>query len=211
MIRVPEKTKTASHGTTVSVNQLGRRVNGKALSEVRKEREMRERSQPKAAMNYVLKALEKDPGFVDAYIEAGMIHSEMDDHEQAIFAFQKAAELDPACVLAHNNLAIELIKLKRYSDAEQSARRALQLDRTRRSMEYALGASLGYQGRNPEEALKYLRRAAAEYPRARLVAAKVLWENNQRGEAASELKLYLRLDVEAAERAQIEAWLARAE
>jgi tetratricopeptide (TPR) repeat protein len=209
-IHISETRTTSSNTHSVSLNELRKKkVNRKAANELRKAQEKRQRSQTQAAMTHVMKALEKDPHFVDAHIEAGVIHAVTNEHEQAAVAFRKAAELDPASVLAHNNLAIELIKLKQYSGAEHAARRALQLDHTRRSMEYVLGASLAYQGRNSEETLKYLRRAAAEYPKARLVAAKVLFETGHRSEAAGELRLYLSSNVEAPERAQIEAWLAQ--
>jgi len=193
---------------SVSINELSRKVNRKAASELSKARKMRDRSQAEAAMIHVMKAIEKDPNFVDAHIEAGVIHAVMNEHEQALAAFRRAVELDPGCALAQSNLAITLLKLQQYNDAEQAARRALQLGHTRRIMDFALGASLGFQQRNPEEALKYLRRAVAEYPKARLVAAKVLYETNRTPEAINELKLYLASNAEAAERPQIEAWLA---
>jgi tetratricopeptide (TPR) repeat protein len=208
-VYLAEKRTTPSNAHSVSINELHKKVNGKAASELRKAQERRRRDEIQLARTHVMKALEKDPYFVDAHIEAGLIHAVMNDHVQAAVAFRKAAELDPASVRAHNNLAIELLKLKQFSGAEQAARRALQLDHTRRSMEYALGASLAFQRRNPDDALKYLRRAAAEYPRARLVAANVLLETGQTSEAIGEVKLFLTSNVEAAERAQIEEWLAR--
>jgi len=117
---------------------------------------MRERNQTKAATAHVMKALEKDPSFADAHIEAGIIYTQLNDHEEAAAAFRKAAELDPDCLEGHNNLAVELLKLERYGEAEQAVRRALELDHILRPMEYALGISLSYHNRNPEEALKNL-------------------------------------------------------
>jgi Tfp pilus assembly protein PilF len=210
-IRIPETHTAPARKQIVSINELRSKVNGKAVSALRKAHQLRERSQTVAAMTLVMKVLETDPLFVDAHIEEGILHADMNDHEQAAAAFRKATELDPARFEAHHNLAIELLKLTRYREAEQAARRALQLDRTRRSMDCALGISLVNQGRNPEEALKHLLRAAPEYPGARLAAAKVLIQTGQKSEAASELKLYLSSTVDAADRAQIEAWLARAQ
>jgi hypothetical protein len=68
---------------------------------------------------------------------------------------------------------------------------------------------LAIQGRNPGEALEYLERAARQYPRAHLVAARVLVDVGRIDEAAGEIRQYLSSASDTSNRQEVESWLTR--
>lgn len=81
---------------------------------------------------------------------------------------------------------------KRYSEAEQSARRVLRDRPMHAEARHLLGLSLVGQSKFTREALETLRLAALDRPEARLPLAIVLMEMGAAEEAARELDAYLK-------------------
>ena len=48
-------------------------------------------------------ALSKNPNFMDAYINRGLVNNELKDYDASIADYDKAIELDSKCALAYNN------------------------------------------------------------------------------------------------------------
>lgn len=193
----------------ISVQQLMRKVDPKVLKEMRKAQAAAEKQNFDKARSHLANALRRDPSFAGAYFELGVICAIQNRYDLAADEFKKATRLDPDFASAHSNLAISLVRTEKFGEAEAAARQALKLRHDLRDMEYVLGYSLSAQGRNPEEALEHLQRAAFAYPRARLIAARLLVEGGRRDDAANELKRYLKSSDENDRRNEIEEWLAQ--
>ena len=76
-----------------------------------------------AGANYK-KAIEADPGYLDAYIGMGILYGAMDREDAAIDMFQKALVLDDNCAMAHANLAVAYFFKKEYGPAVRHCERA---------------------------------------------------------------------------------------
>jgi len=151
-----------------------------------------------------------DPEFADAYTNLGAAQVSLGQFEQAVGQFERAVELVPEHTLAISNLSIVLCKLKRFDEAGQAARQALRYDPSLLKMRYILAISLTTRQGHEAEALDNLERAAAEIPKARLLAADVLAQEGRRDDAARQLEQYLHSVPERdAERKSVEERLAQ--
>jgi len=113
------------------------------------------------------------------------------DFEAAIKYFKKAIAVDPHAAVAYFNLAIAYLRQDQYSDAERTARRALDLDRAGTHGRLVLGVSLVMQKKFTAEAEQSLRKAAADFPRGNLWLAMVLFVRGDISTAKDHLKIYL--------------------
>jgi protein O-GlcNAc transferase len=95
--------------------------------------------------------------------EAGdrLLHAS--EHEQAAVAYERALQMDPQSVRAHNNLGLALLALERFAEAITRFRRAIELDPDCAPAHHNLGRALSEQGQL-EDALASFRRAAALQP-----------------------------------------------
>jgi tetratricopeptide (TPR) repeat protein len=135
----------------------------------------------------------------------GVAYAGMERHDEALKHFTKATELDPDSALAHSNLAITMLRLQRYQPAEQEARRALKLGGSLPQMEFALGVSLGAQGKQLDEAVQHLDRAGSDIPRAKIAAVKLLAAAGRRDDALHRIEQYLRNSGNTQERNDLES------
>ncbi len=161
-------------------------------------------------MDHFQKAVILDPEYADAFNGIGITYAALGQLQQAADQFQKAIDLVPDHPGAAANLSIVLCKLEHYHEAGEMARRALKLDPGLLKIRYVLGISLVTEGRNKEEALDNLQRAAAEIPKAHLLAAELLVESDRRRDAVKHLEDYLRLSpTDGLDRQQVEEWLVK--
>jgi tetratricopeptide (TPR) repeat protein len=89
------------------------------------------------------------------------------------------------------NLGLALLALGRLSEAEVSARKAVELAPRSLAAHYALGQVLFGQQKMTDEALDILRKTEAQFPLARLLVAHILLVRRAIPEAAAELQAYL--------------------
>lgn len=101
---------------------------------------------------------------MEAHNNPGVRHMRTGDYERAAAEFQKAAELDPAAVLAHTNLALALLALKRHREAEAAAGRALQVDPAFLPARYALGLISAARNDCSAQAVENLKKASDQLP-----------------------------------------------
>jgi tetratricopeptide (TPR) repeat protein len=114
-----------------------------------------------------------DSNFVEALAELGVVYAKSGQPELALDCFTRAAVLEPNSSLFHSNKASALVILNRPQQAEQAARRAVQLDRNSIEANYMLGVALVMQEKIAPEAAAHLSIAADKYPRARALLAEV--------------------------------------
>jgi tetratricopeptide (TPR) repeat protein len=199
-------------GGVVSLAELQHKVPGKAAKEFEKAGKAVRKGDEAGAIAHLQKAIEIDPGYVQAYNNLGARYLRAQQFDKAAAEFEKALELDRNFQPAAVNLGLTDIALQRFSDAEKYARQAIRLDATSNRARLVLGIALAAQNREPDEALENLKAAARELPDARLALAQFLSDHGQKAEAATELKKYLGSSApDPQERPKLEAWLAQLE
>jgi tetratricopeptide (TPR) repeat protein len=125
------------------------------------------KGQSEDAVRHLKDAIRIDPSFVEAQAELATVYTKSGQSSLALELLDRALALDPKSALLHSNKASVLIILDRPVEAEDSARRALQLDAAWIQAHYLLGAALLAQDRLTPEAFDHLSIAADQYPRAR--------------------------------------------
>jgi len=135
---------------------------------------LRELDQDQLAVKKLNAVVAADPGFTLAYSELGKAYEKLGDHQKALAAFRKAAELDPWSFEHHMNLAGVCKRAGNYADAAAAYARASELDP--RSADAMMGAaecfvqagqytkalvyceSAGQTGEKPQEIMRLLAR-----------------------------------------------------
>jgi Tfp pilus assembly protein PilF len=158
------------------------------------------------AIAHCRKALETDPENAAAHNDLGVLYLNQGIVEKARAEFERATTIQPRLTIAHVNASFALLALERPTEAESSARRALDLAPADRRANLLLGWSLAAQNKYTDTSLISLRLAAREYPEAHLAAADVLVHRGSFTEARGEVEAYLGSDG-AAQRSLAKAWL----
>jgi tetratricopeptide (TPR) repeat protein len=202
----------SSGGGVVSLAELQHKAPGKAVKEFEKASKAAGKGDNEAAIAHLEKAIEIDPGYIQAYNNLGARYLRAQEYGKAAEEFRKALELDPNCQPAASNLGFTYIALQRYPEAERYARRAIDLDATSNRARFALGLALAAQNREPDEAVQNLKAAAREFPQARLALAQFFSDHGEKAQAAGELRKYLDTpDAAAEDRQKLETWLEQLE
>jgi len=157
---------------------------------------------------YFREALAIDPQFPAAHNDLGAVYLTRGELPQAVEQFQKTIDLAPEHRLALSNLSIALIRMNRYREAEEVARRTLELEPGQSRAHLILAAAMLAHAGDTGEALAHLERASAEIPKAHLLAAGVLVKAGRSKEAVDHLEEYLRVAApQDAGRSRAKAWL----
>jgi len=197
-------------GGTISIRQLQHKIPPEARKEFSEGVKASKKGDHQRAVEHFHKAVTIDPELADGYNNLGSAHAALGQLEQAAQQFQHAIDVIPDHHLALANLSVTLCKMEQYPEAEQVARRVLKLDSGLLKIRYILAVSLIAQHRDSPEILENLQRAAADVPKAHLVAAEVLAQAGHRDDAAKEIEEYLRVAPEQdVERQKLKTWLAR--
>jgi Tfp pilus assembly protein PilF len=114
------------------------------------------------------------------------------DIEKAVEHTQHALKMDPRNPAAWVNLALLHLNAGRPSAAESAARRATELAPDNRRAHLILGWTLAVSHVYSAESLASLRKAAREFPEARLAAADVLLHQGDMDGSRKEVETYLR-------------------
>ena len=129
------------------------------------------------ALEAAAQALRLEPGSAAVVATiAGLYHGWRED--LAIELSRRAIGLDPACALAHGNLAVALWNSDRAAEAEQPAREALRLQPTHPSFKANLALVLKDLGRMQEaqELYRALAEEASDYPKVCMDAGTLAME-----------------------------------
>jgi tetratricopeptide (TPR) repeat protein len=117
-------------------------------------------------------------GLARSFNLEGIALSEGGDDEQAIFAFKRAADLDPGWSGPCVNMGVAFGRLGRAAKAVEAYRGALERDAQNPVAHFNLGTALAELGQSAEAArtLEELLAVAPDYPRVRGALANVLGE-----------------------------------
>ena len=193
---------------TVSWRRLARPVPAKAVKELARAQDASERGQEAKSVRHLQRAIEIFPDYLEAHNNLGVRYMTARQYDAAVAEFQKTVELDPDSSKGQLNLSLAWIALRRYPEAEAAARRAVQLEPGSPPAQFTLGQSLIHQDKRLPEALEHLRRAAADFPDARLLIARLLVLQGAIPEATTELRAYLPV-APPQKREFAESWLRR--
>ncbi len=93
------------------------------------------------------RAIELNPGSVEAHRFFAFLLSALGRHDEAINEIQTAAQLDPLSSLAQSDLGLGLFRARKYEQAEQRLKRAIDLDPLNLGAWNRLGNVYGEMGR----------------------------------------------------------------
>jgi tetratricopeptide (TPR) repeat protein len=159
-------------------------------------------------MQHLEKAIEIDPDYMEAHNNLGIRYLSFDQYDKALAEFQRTVKLDPASEKGYSNLSSALAILRRFPEAEVAARRAVQLDPSSIQASYILGQILAAEGKYSDETIARLERAVVQFPKARVVLARIMVRQGRKDEAVENLREYLKSG-NPEKRQEVESWIAR--
>ena len=112
------------------------------------------------ALPYFEKAVESDPGYAEAWYQAGYCYGALGRHNEALRASRQAARLRPEWSAAYSNIGASSFALGQYKDAVEAYKQAARLDEDNPDAQYSLGVTFGKMNRTDEEILAYKRALA---------------------------------------------------
>ena len=190
-IRLPKVERERPVSGVVSVQRLQHKVPKAARKQFEKALDAAQANDSDRAVKHLQKAIEIDPEYMEAYNNLGARYLHLNRVEQALECFEKALKLDPGAPEPAANAAMSLLRLKRLEEAEKAAARALEIDQQSPLASLVRGTALAALGREPDEAVRLLDRAADRYPVARLTAARVLAQSGDKQNARQKIERYL--------------------
>ena len=165
------------------------------------------RATPSCASSACTKRLSLDPDFPEAHSDLAAIYAKMDRLDEALEHAETAFKLNPQLPEAGCNFALLLVSLKRYPEAESTARHMLSGGYYVSVLHSVLAISLIEQRKDINDGLEHLKQAVTELPFVRLLAAHALADIGRRDLAAIQVKEYLQVSAHDCERPALEAWL----
>lgn len=141
------------------------------------------------ALSYYEKSKQLNPGLADAWLGIGIVLDLQNKTTQAISFLQEAVNLQTSNASFNLVLGEALFKLERYSEAEITLERALQLDKTY-SEAIELLAKIKFEY-NINEAIDFLIRTDENHPldvSPLMLLVSLLWYNGNRMDALSLFK-----------------------
>jgi len=151
----------------VSARTLTHKHSKAALQAFNRAHRAWKKGQSERVFRYLIEALRLDPDFMEARTDLGAVYIEANRPEEALEQYDQALALEPNLAVLHSNRAAALVMLGRWVEAEQAARRALQLDPGSIDANYMLGIAMMKQGKITPETAAHLAIATKKHPRAR--------------------------------------------
>ncbi|MDR3204351.1 MAG: tetratricopeptide repeat protein [Deltaproteobacteria bacterium] len=93
----------------------------------------------RGAMEDYRKGLLLDPGYLNLLNSLGVCHGRLDEHKEALAAFDEVLALDPQNLMAHFNKGFSLLKAGRLEEALSSLKKADDLDKGNYEVLFHLG------------------------------------------------------------------------
>lgn len=181
----------SSESAIVTLHQLAHEVPGKAMKKYQRAMRAQDKGDRQSAIEHLEKAIQIDPEFCAARNDLGANYLFTNHVDLAIEQFNKTIAVDPHAARPYSNLAVAFLMQNRLGDAERAARQEMDLDRAGTRGRLALGISLVLQKKFTPEAEQSLRRAAVDFPQARLMLARVLAAHGKIESARAQLQRYL--------------------
>lgn len=186
------------------------KISGEALKEMQKSDKALKAGDVRGSAEHLEKMVKLAPDLAVAHNSLGTRYVVLREYDKALTEFQKAVALQPTYRLPVDNITVTLCMQHEYAEAERSARQALQIEPEATSSKYLLGSILVSEGKPTEEATELLRSVEDQYPRARMFLAMSLEMHGEKGQAAEELREYLR-SPRASDNGVAQEWLSRLE
>jgi tetratricopeptide (TPR) repeat protein len=193
---------------TVSAAELA--IPPKAAKELLRSQKALEAGDVRESLRRYQHALEIYPPIPYAHNSLGVRYARLNEFSRALSEFQLASASNPEAAQLVHNLGATYYALQRFSEAETTMRRALDLDPNRLLSQFILASSLVMQQHFTSEAAQLLRKCTATIPVAHLMLAKVLLKQGETHEATAELREYLKTP-HAQQKANAERLLAKLE
>jgi len=206
LLLVPDRQAELAGKYAVSFAQLQRRTPARAWKAFREAHKAGAEGDLTRCIQRLEEALSIDPDFAEAHSDLAAILARVDRTEEALGHAQTAFRLNPRLPEAGANFALLLASLKKYPEAEITARQLLNGSYYTPELRGVLAISLIGQKRNLGEALKDLDQSAVEIPFVRLLAARALVENGETRLGLDQVSAYLRSAANDCEKAELQAW-----
>jgi Flp pilus assembly protein TadD len=185
---MPQRTAPAG---AVTLHQLTHKIPKKAVKEYEHATKAQSHGDRDAAIEHLSKAVAIDPQFWAALNNLGVNLTLTNRIDLGIEQLRKAIAVDPHAPIAYANLSLAFFKENKFADAEQAARQNAVIDPLAATGPFILGTSLILQQKFTSEAEESLKRAAKQFPEARIALAVVLANRGKVDSAREELDLYL--------------------
>jgi tetratricopeptide (TPR) repeat protein len=151
----------------VSIRQLAHKPSKAAVKEFEMGMRNLRAGQRSEAMQHFRAALLKDPNYAEANGHVGELYLQVGEPSLALSHLNRALAAYPNSQPLQSNKAWALLSLKRPDEAEQAARRAVDLAPGFVTAHYLLAVALLQQSRATPETVKHLEIAIGEYPELR--------------------------------------------
>lgn len=186
----PVLPSSSPESATVSIFQLEHKVVSSAAKEYRAALKALQNHDLKDGTTHLENAVRLDPDYLEAQIALAKCYLRSQQFEKSVAAFGQVLRMDPHCSLAYSGSSGALLLLGRQREAEQAARRAMDIDSTSMVARFFLGLSLASQTRY-QEALPFLLEASRTIPKAHMMAAQIFARFGQLNDAETHAQDYL--------------------
>jgi Tfp pilus assembly protein PilF len=204
---VPDPRARQAAKDTVSLSALQHKTPRRAWDAFRAAQKANASGETELSIQRLHEALVADPDFPEAHSDLAAIYAKMDRLDEALEHAETAFKLNPQLPEAGCNFALLLVSLKRYPEAESTARHMLSGGYYVSVLHSVLAISLIEQRKDINDGLEHLKQAVTELPFVRLLAAHALADIGRRDLAAIQVKQYLQVSAHDCERPALEAWL----
>ena len=114
----------------------------------------------KAAENLYEEILRKNPNYINAYNNLGILFNQLGEYKKSINCYEKIIQIQPNNAAAHNNLGFVLNQLDELEKAMKCFKKAIQIEPNYADAFYNLG-NIHKQLRNYQKAIDYYKKTIA--------------------------------------------------
>lgn len=164
-IHLKANSKKVTPADPVSYRRLSHKPSKDAVRAWKQAKKFVLRGDHKTAIVHLERSVQLDSEYFEAYFTLGGQKLMAGDLNGALIAYDKALEIDPLFTPALISRGVILLQFQRPQEAEQLARKALQITDSE-SAHYVLGMSLAVQGENLPDAIEHLKLSEVRHPQA---------------------------------------------
>jgi tetratricopeptide (TPR) repeat protein len=127
-VELPSRPESRPISGVVSVQQLRHAPSKKAWRAFSEAEQYSHSHETTKAVEKLELAVRLDPNFQEAHVNLGAQYARQGRLQEAMTQFQASIEIGPPDAKSYSNLALIYLKLEQYPDAENFAKKALDLD-----------------------------------------------------------------------------------